>query len=66
MLERKLNEFRSQAMEQGEALKKVKAQLINSKEENKKLKRTYEISCSEMKSEFEEIKAEMEQTWNEQ
>lgn len=65
MLERKLNEFRSQAMEQGEALKRVKAQLLDSKEENKKLKKMYEASCSEMKSEFEEIKAEMEETWNE-
>jgi hypothetical protein len=52
-------------MEQGEALKRVKAQLLDSKEENKKLKKMYEASCSEMKSEFEEIKAEMEETWNE-
>ena len=47
-------------MEQGDALKKVKAQLASSREDNQKSKRVYELSCSEMKSEFEEIKSEME------
>lgn len=30
------------------------------------MKTAYELSCNEMKGEFEEIKGEMERTWNEQ
>jgi len=47
-------------------LKRVKGQLAGSKDENGRLKREYERSCTEMKAEFEEIKAEMESTWKEQ
>ena len=65
LLEQKLNQFRQQSREQGEAYKRVKGQLAHTKEENAKLRANYERCCTEMKQEFEEIKSGMEQTWNE-
>ena len=57
--------FKKDATDKSE-MKKLKASLQHEKQENLKIKKVYERSCAEMKAEFEKIKTEMEQTWEEQ
>ena len=65
LLEMKLIMFKNNAADKVE-MKKIKVQLQDEKQENLRIKKAYERSCAEMKSEFSKIKTEMELTWAEQ